>query len=83
MTKALDLARVTRRAFFGIASAALLAFGGCVICGLPPRPLGGSEEAWKQIADGAPVRVAVYVDRGARGVGAFRWTQIVDQAEGI
>ena len=83
MTKALDLARVTRRAFFGIASAALLAFGGCVICGLPPRPLGGSEEAWKQIADGAPVRVAVYVDRGARGVGAFRWTQIVDQAVGI
>lgn len=80
----MNLAKITRRTFAGMASVALLAFCGCVICdNLPPRPTGGSEEAWKEIADGAPVRTAVYVGPGARGVGAFRWMQLMDQAEGF
>ena len=76
--------RITRRTFFGMASAALLAFSGCVICdNLPSRPIGGSDEAWAEITNGAPVRAAVYVGPGARGVGAFRWMQLMDQAEGV
>ena len=75
---------LTRRAFVGMASAAMLAFSGCVLCdNLPPRPIGGSDEAWAAITNGAPVRAAVYVGPGARGVGAFRWMQLMDQAEGV
>ena len=51
---------LTRRTFVGMASAAMLAFSGCVLCdNLPPRPIGGSDEAWAAITNGAPVRVAV------------------------
>jgi len=82
--KTFNLAKVARRTFIGMASAAMLAFGGCVICdNLPPRPIGGSDEAWAAISNGAPVRAAVYVGPGARGVGAFRWMQLMDQAEGV
>ena len=80
---------IARRSFIAMASAALLAFGGCtmldnLLCDkAPPLPAGGSEEAWKRIAEGANVRVAVYVGPGARGVGAFRWAQLVASAKGI
>ena len=84
------LVKITRRAFVGMASAAMLAFGGCIICGhefldtMPlPRSRGGTDEAWAEVTNGAPVRAAVYVGPGARGVGAFRWMQLMDQAEGI
>lgn len=69
------------RLLLSLASAALLLFGGCAICGNLSRPIGGSEEAWAAISNGAPVRAAVYVGPGARGVGAFRWMQLMDQAE--
>ena len=46
-------------------------------------PAGGSAEAWAAVSNGAPVRVAVYVGPGARGVGMFRWMQITDQAAEI
>ena len=53
---------LTRRTFVGMASAAMLAFSGCVLCdNLPPRPIGGSDEAWAAITNGAPV---------PRGIGA-------------
>ena len=81
---------LTRRAFVGMASAAMLAFSGCIICGhefvdtMPlPRSRGGTDEAWAEVTNGAPVRAAVYVGPGARGVGAFRWMQLMDQAEGV
>ena len=86
----MKLDRITRRTFFGMASAAMLAFGGCAMFGhetvetMPlPRSLGGSKEAWEEISNGVPVRVAVYVGPGARGVGAFRWMQLMDQAGGV
>ena len=80
----MNFAKIERHAFVGIATAALLAFCGCVVCdNLPPRPIGGSGEAWAAITNGAPVRTAVYVGAGARGVGAFRWMQLMDQAEGV
>ena len=73
-----------RRIFAGMLPAAMLAFSGCVICdNPPPLPDGGSDEAWAAISNGAPVRAAVYVGPGARGVGAFRWMQLMDQAEGV
>lgn len=46
-------------------------------------PLGGSAEAWQAIAKGAPVRVAVFVDRGARNQGAFMHLQLATYAEGV
>jgi len=60
--------------------AALIVMTGCQT---PPPlpPSGGSPEAWAAISNGAPVRVAVYVGPGARGVGMFRWMQITDQAK--
>ena len=48
---------------------------------MPQELAGGSPEAWEAISNGAPVRVAVYVGPGARGVGMFRWMQITDQAQ--
>ena len=73
-----------RRIFVGMLPATMLAFSGCVICdNPPPLPDGGSGEAWAAISNGAPVRAAVYVGPGARGVGAFRWMQLMDQAEGV
>lgn len=64
-------------------AAAVLSIGGCALrqgpCG--PCPEGGSAEAWAAVSNGAPVRVAVYVGPGARGVGMFRWMQLMDQAK--
>ncbi len=62
-----------------IAAAALFVLAGCSV--LPfSEPEGGSAAAWSAISNGAPVRVAVYVGPGARGVGMFRWMQLVDQS---
>jgi len=69
----------TRRWFMGLSTAALLALAGCSIF-TPTAPKGGSPEAWAAISNGAPVRVAVFAGPGARGVGMFRWTQLMDQA---
>ena len=73
------LVKITRRAFVGMASAAMLAFGGCIICGhefldtMPlPRSRGGTDEAWAEVTNGAPVRAAVYVGPGARGASMRR-----------
>lgn len=71
--------QVARRCFLALVPAALVAFAGCSLFA-PAAPKGGSDEAWAAISNGAPVRVAVYVGPGARGVGMFRWTQLVDQA---
>lgn len=58
--------------FAGVAlAAALLMCGaGCVTA-----PMGASGEAWTAISNGAPIRVAVYTDKGARSKGMFRWLQ--------
>ncbi|MCQ2393129.1 MAG: BPL-N domain-containing protein [Kiritimatiellae bacterium] len=70
---------VSRRLFLGLSTGALLALTGCSLFSAR-GPKGGSPEAWAAISNGAPVRVAVYAGPGARGVGMFRWTQLMDQA---
>lgn len=71
-----------QRIFWYAALLAVAMFSGCLI----PRvssPAGGSPEAWNAISNGAPIRVAVYVGPGARGVGMFRWMQLMDQCEDV
>jgi len=63
----------------GLSVAMSLTMVGCAVFSTS-SPKGGSAEAWAAISNGAPVRVAVYVGPGARGVGMFRWMQLVDQA---
>ena len=58
--------------FAGVALAAVLLLGGA---GCATAPRGASTEAWTAIANGAPIRVAVYVDNGSRSKGMFRWLQ--------
>ena len=48
-----------------IAVAALAALAGCVGTGAKNGSAGGE-----------PLRMAVYVDKGARNIGAFRWLEI-------
>ncbi|MBP5509288.1 MAG: hypothetical protein J6Z49_00045 [Kiritimatiellae bacterium] len=74
--------RFKHAALLGIASAVLVTLAGCTFLPVakPEEPVGGSVAAWTAVSNGAPVRVAVYVGPGARGVGMFRWMQIVDQA---
>ena len=79
MRKSNGLYRIAAAA---LSIAAAVAMTGC----LAPQaqgPAGGSAEAWTAISNGAPVRVAVYVGPGARGVGMFRWMQLMDQAREI
>ena len=54
--------------------AALVVFAVCAGCQMG-APKGGSPAAWEKIAAGERVRVAVFVDRGARSNGQFRWLQ--------
>ncbi len=70
---------VSRRAWLGLSAAALAALTGCSLF-TPAAPKGGSPEAWAAISNGAPVRVAVFTGPGARGVGMFRWVQLMDCA---
>lgn len=60
-----------------------LMFAGCLSFSTSDTPRGGSEAAWTAISNGAPVRVAVFVDAGARGVGMFRYLTMMDRAAGI
>ncbi len=59
----------------GLACAALL-----LVCGngCATVPQGGSAVAWEAVSRGAPIRVAVYVDSGARSKGMFRWLQLME-----
>lgn len=77
------MCKIGRRAMLGMATGALLVTAGCAL--FPPSiPEGGSKEAWEAIvSNGAPLRVAVYVGPGARGVGQFRWMQIMDQSPDV
>ena len=63
---------LTTRRRAGIAGlmAALLAIGGC--CGLSSPS-----------ATDRPLRLAVYVGDGARGIGTFRWLELTALAEGV
>ena len=54
--------------------AALVVFAVCAGCQMG-APRGGSPAAWGRILAGERVRVAVFVDRGARSNGQFRWLQ--------
>ena len=72
--------KLNRMMAAALSLAAVIVMTGCQTPPLPP-PAGGSPEAWAAISNGAPVRVAVYVGPGARGVGMFRWMQLTDQAK--
>lgn len=72
---------------FGAAVVSLLLPAGCSVFqpgGPGGRPVAGAsgtpETALTPVSNAAPVRAAVYVGPGARGVGMFRWMQIVDRA---
>ena len=69
--------KITRSLFIGFAAA--MALAGCSMF-QSSGPQGGSPEAWAAISNGAPVRVAVFAGPGARGVGMFRWIQLMDQS---
>jgi len=60
-----------------IAAAVVAAFAGCVGTGAKDEaaPVAGK--------DLAPLRVAVYVDKGARNIGAFRWIEITTRAKNV
>ncbi len=67
---------ISRRKFLkcaGIFAVAIAAFAGCTGPGLVAGP--GSAEEW-------PLRVAVFVDKGARNIGAFRWLEITARMRG-
>jgi len=59
-------------------AAAMMVGGGC-----SSAPKGASGAAWASIAEGAPIRVGVYVDRGARSKGMFRWLQLMSLSPDI
>lgn len=66
----------SRRKFLkcaGIFAVAIAAFAGCAGPGLVEGP-GSAEER--------PLRVAVFVDKGARNIGAFRWLEITARMRG-
>ena len=56
----------------------LALMGGCATNPKSAEPAGGSPAAWAAIAEGAPVRVAVFTGNGARSCGMFRWLQLME-----
>ena len=56
---------------------AVVALAGCVGTGAKDEAASAAE---KELA---PLRVAVYVDKGARNVGAFRWLELTARAQGV
>ena len=64
---------------FGAVLASALAIVGCSTLTSDSSPRGGSPEAWSDIvATNAPVRVAVYQDRGAGDESVFKLNRLVD-----
>ncbi|MBO7684005.1 MAG: hypothetical protein J6T51_04695 [Kiritimatiellae bacterium] len=63
-----------------IAAAVLAALAGCVGTGAKNETASGATVAGKNLA---PLRVAVYVDKGARNIGVFRWLEIMARAKGV
>lgn len=67
---------ISRRMFLkgvGIFAAAFIAFTGCVGPGSVQSPGSAVEK---------PLRVAVFVDKGARNIGSFRWLEITTRMKG-
>ena len=65
----------SRRMFLkgvGIFAVALTVFTGCVGPGSVQDPGSAGEK---------PLRVAVFVDKGARNIGAFRWLELTARAK--
>lgn len=62
-----------------IAAAVVAAFAGCVGTGVK------NETAPVPVAekDLAPLRVAVFVDKGARNIGVFRWLELTTRAKNV
>ena len=60
-----------------IAAAVLAALVGCVGTGAK------NESAPVEEKGLAPLRVAVFVDKGARSIGAFRWLELATRAKGV
>lgn len=58
----------------GVFTAAVAAFAGCVGPGSVQDPGSAAEK---------PLRVAVFVDDGARNIGVFRWIEITTMAENV
>ena len=56
----------------------IVALAGCVGAGAK----NGAATADKD-KESAPLRVAVFVDRGARNIGAFRWVELTARAKGV
>lgn len=62
-----------------IAAACAVALAGCCATKVATGvPAGGSAEAWAAVAQGAPIRVAVFTGNGARSCGMFRWLQLME-----
>ena len=63
-----------------IAAAVLAALVGCVGTGAKNESAPVGTAAEKGLA---PLRVAVFVDKGARSIGAFRWLELATRAKGV
>ena len=63
-----------------IAAAVLAALAGCVGTGAKNETASGATVAGKNLA---PLRVAVYVDKGARNIGVFRWLELTSRAKNV
>ena len=59
-----------------IAMAAVAVVAGCVGTGATDGSTAVEEKS-------APLRVAVFVDNGARNIGAFRWVELTARAKGV
>ena len=63
-----------------IAAAVVAALAGCVGTGVKNEPGAVAPVEEKVLA---PLRVAVYVDKGARNIGAFRWLELTARAKNV
>ena len=60
--------------------AAVAVLAGCVGTGVKNEPGPAAPVVEKELA---PLRVAVYVDKGARNIGAFRWLELTARAKNV
>ena len=63
-----------------IAAAVFATLAGCVGTGVKNESGPVAPVAEKELA---PLRVAVYVDKGARNIGAFRWLELTARAKNV